>query len=604
MPHETLEVVSRIYIKEVLAGDVSHLINAFVWGEVGPSHDFWCEQYENNRLSPEGRAILEGMIGVKSDTTKTEEEKPVMNLCLAIVVYDALNETVTFQPMPEKVAEFKPDPYVDSPTVDGIRARFRISGEYYSKPSSFRMLSEGGDYVIWDLDKQEPFGRLAEWAKAFGFKNLSQLAHFVKVKSGKGDLLCYNALEALSDPLHDCFRVNFEGVGGETFNEVLSGVYYFAPIVSEKGISFYASYRDSLRDRRSETTYGRFARKIFPKATDAEVEKFSDMLAKKFIKRKFILKEGKKRKDFAHAYGGRRTETLNLVTYSGRKSLANSCMRDNDWGFDAHPAEVYASGDFTIFWLETPEKGLIGGRVVVYFPKDRDPQAGPCYGVCEHSLDLLEQKLKEIGAVSYGHGSDWWGAKLLKVEVDDGFLMPYLDLSAEGREEDGHFILDRKGDLEFCSTEGIIFSTPRCRCYHCDERVDEDYSYHNEDGETFCEDCYHRLYGICEVTQSEYPADDLISDVHTNSRRFLWGNMAHANITVGPDVSVEECYYTDELWLLDDMEEDVDGNYVSPIYARNNLTRVGDSLYSEEQLAKHGLDEDGNEIAEQEGEAA
>jgi hypothetical protein len=70
-----------------------------------------------------------------------------------------------------------------------------------------------------------------------------------------------------------------------------------------------------------------------------------------------------------------------------------------------------------------------------------------------------------------------------------------------------------------------------------------------------------------------------------------------------PDVSTEECYYTEENWLLEDMVQDADDNYVSPIYAENNLTLVSDVWYTKEQLAENGLDENGDEIVTEDNES-
>jgi hypothetical protein len=100
---------------------------------------------------------------------------------------------------------------------------------------------------------------------------------------------------------------------------------------------------------------------------------------------------------------------------------------------------------------------------------------------------------------------------------------------------------------------------------------------------------------------------DEVSLANTNQRRFLWGSVRSSEITVGTDVEIADCHYTDELWVVDDMVEDVDGNFISPIYAADNLTQVKGVWYTSQQLADNGLDEDGNEVVdleEQEGEAA
>lgn len=46
-------------------------------------------------------------------------------------------------------------------------------------------------------------------------------------------------------------------------------------------------------------------------------------------------------------------------------------------------------------------------------------------------------------------------------------------------------------------------------CYHCDETIDEDYSYYSEcTGETYCESCYSELFFYCEHCGSDHMYDD------------------------------------------------------------------------------------------------
>lgn len=45
-------------VRKVLAGDIYALRTAFVWAETPQGHEFWGDQYDTGRLSPEGEAIL------------------------------------------------------------------------------------------------------------------------------------------------------------------------------------------------------------------------------------------------------------------------------------------------------------------------------------------------------------------------------------------------------------------------------------------------------------------------------------------------------------------------------------------------------------------
>lgn len=46
----------------MLDGDISVLIEAFVWGSSAQGHEFWQRQANNGRLSAEGRTILNAWI--------------------------------------------------------------------------------------------------------------------------------------------------------------------------------------------------------------------------------------------------------------------------------------------------------------------------------------------------------------------------------------------------------------------------------------------------------------------------------------------------------------------------------------------------------------
>ena len=590
-----LTPTQKVSIVKVLSGEVETLLYAFNWEETPQGSDFWKDQYVSGTLSNEGRAILESWLGVVPTVeTSKKEEVPVRNLARVPVYYDYENKKVVYD-LDKAEAVIQSTRYRPTEDIDSHLAHFeKVVGSYYTLHSTFYSLFDLQLHVIYDLDAGEVFGKLPTWLSAFGFKNTGQFVEMVTYLRGKDRWREGNHYEFIDSIVH---RSNSKITQLEGFYDLLNLSHFFQPVFSAEGVTYYANYRDVLRDRRTSTTYGRFFRKMFVKATDGMIETLNDYTAKLYKKREFTLHEGKYRKNFKRAYSHKQSGMLNPVTSQSRKSLANSCMRDS---FDTpcHPSEVYASGDFTIYWLEC-EDGNIGGRVVVYFPEDKPPQAGPCYGVCEHSLDLLEAKLEEIGAVLYDD-ADWYGARLLKIDAHGrgSWVMPYLDLCAEAKDDGEYFVLDKRGSYELCSTEGYIGDSDCYTCEGCDERVHEDDVYTNDWGSAYCECCYDERYGRCDVTHDTYEREDL-RDVYTNNPRVTWmGSRRRSLVTVGPDVSTEECYYTDEVWLADDMVTDADDYLVSPIYAENNLTLVSDVWYTKEQLAKNGLDLDGFPIVQ------
>jgi hypothetical protein len=589
----------KVQVAKILDGDINTLLLTFPWDETPQGHDFWFREYESRRLSPEAKFILESWLGtVPTVETPKKEEVPVRNLARVPVYYDIESKKVVYV-LDKAEAVIHYLGYGDC-DIDSPQAHFKLSGESgYTINSTFFNLFDYRSYVIYDLDAGEVFGLLPDWLSTFGLKNTGQFVEMITYLRAKdlwraGDP--YGFMESL---VH---RSKSKITQLEGFYDLLSLSHFFQPVFSAEGVTYSANYRDVIRGRRTSTTYGRFFRKMFVKATDGMIETLSDFTATLYKKREFTLHEGKERKNFKRAYSHKQSSMLNPVTSPSRKSLANSCMRDT---FDTpcHPSEVYASGDFTIYWLECGD-GNIGGRVIVYFPEDKPPQAGPCYGICEHSLDLLEAKLEEIGAVLYDD-ADWYGARLLKIDAQGcgDWVMPYLDLCGEAKDDGDYFVLDKRGSYELCSTEGYIgYGNSYC-CEGCEERISEDEVYTNHWGAAYCECCYDERYGNCEITHHTYERDEL-QDAYTNNPRISWrGSRGRSLVTIGPDVSTEECYYTEENWLLEDMVQDADDNYVSPIYAENNLTLVSDVWYTKEQLAENGLDENGDEIVTEDNES-
>lgn len=589
-------------------GDTSYLVSAFSWANTPQGYAYWDPIYTSGVLTDEARAYLQGFLDEDQTPIKEEvKDKYVFayvsldgegNLQFArtdrrgVILGGFTRERLRSCDLVESF-KFKVDHYWNT--------NFTLRGTHDVEEGSFlsavEVLEDGSYKVVGELDPVK---------KAFGFKNVEHY-YTLMLKLFNGDL-------GISDPWLWNQRSDIEAVAERSGANVdlrvaTNATLFFRPEFTEDGVTAFLNVKDFERGRRSPTTAGRFFRKIMPQLTDAELEKAVDHYNKQFKKRDFTLVRGKDRKDFAHAYNSKQAEMLNPRTSCSRKSLANSCMR-NMYIEGMSPAEVFASGDFEILWLED-DKGRIGGRVVVYLNEGGEPQAGPVYGVCEHSLDMLEQALKEMGAVDFDN-ANWSGARLLHISVyGDDILMPYCDMAEEGW-DDGDFIhIDhRNSDVNLQSTEGYVSHGSRISCEECGDPVHEDELYTNDEGYCYCEHCYYELHSRCDITGEEVPSSD-IGEVYTSQSRHYWRATIDnpGMITVGPSVDWTDCYYTGEDWLLEDMVEDVDGHSVSPRYAQNNLTEANGVWYTKEQLAENGLDEDGEPIAEleeeeQKGEAA
>lgn len=340
-------------------------------------------------------------------------------------------------------------------------------------------------------------------------------------------------------------------------------------------ISLYPNLKEYLRQRKTKMKPGKFYRFVNPDATDAEVEKFVNKYREKYSDKCYTLHVGKKVEDFEFAYTPPNAPSETPVTKDNRKSLVDSCMQDDFSLRKGHPASVYASGDFDIVYLKDHE-GLIAGRCVVYTGRDR-PQAGPCYGVCEKSLNMLEDYLKSIDAETYD--PNWNGAKLLRIEVGNQVLMPYLDVGFSFDEYLNHFVVNGCGEFEASSTDGGMYLEGRHICESCEDSVGEDEVYTNEDGYCYCPFCYNETY-VHDEDGDEIHMDDAVR-VYTSN---IYGShevWMHCN-----SGDYAECEATGDLWDMDNILTNcVEYDFVCMKYAEKymKLNDDGDYYYEKEE---------------------
>jgi hypothetical protein len=382
-------------------------------------------------------------------------------------------------------------------------------------------------------NKYEPCEAVLKWG---GFKYVTEDAY-----SGLMDFLPQSAAKFCYDP-----QIRVDG--------------------DKLKVSLYQNRADWERGRRTVLKVGRAVRMVYPNFTDKEVQTWVDKINRKFSPRKYTLKTGTRAKDFVHAYTHKQSPYENPRTTSSRKCLADSCMRYNfvgDEGFDWHPVEAYASGDFMIVWTEDDD-GNIGSRAVVSTHGD-EWVAGPVYGVCEKSLDMIEEYITSHDGHLFKGDLGWTGARVCKLDSgDDRYVGPYFDSGEYLRDDGKFFVVDPNGSIGTSDHEGYFEYDNRPMCYACECRVREDYVMHSEDGYSYCDECYHERYTYCEEDDCEINADDAVY-VQCKTR---WG---YGAMTVHSDYAVQ-CSYSHEWWHINDIVEDYHGDPVSPQYAYDNLS--------------------------------
>jgi hypothetical protein len=173
----------------------------------------------------------------------------------------------------------------------------------------------------------------------------------------------------------------------------------------------------------------------------------------------------------------------------------NSCMSHGANSFDSscHPVRVYGAGDLAVAYLAVG--GTISGRALCWPEKKL---YGRIYGD-EHRMEVA---LSDAG---YTYGS-LAGAKLLKIEDEDGIVCPYIDRDGYVEDCGDHLRISRHGGLDAQYTNGLLQERgDPCEC--CATPVaDEDALYLRDT--RYCERCYDSNTFYCDGYDERYHNDD------------------------------------------------------------------------------------------------
>lgn len=171
----------------------------------------------------------------------------------------------------------------------------------------------------------------------------------------------------------------------------------------------------------------------------------------------------------------------------------SSCMSKSlsYYNSSVHPVRVYAAGDLALAYLE--REGEITARAIVWPEKKIHSRI---YGDNVRLRGMLED-------AGFSEG-DLDGAKLLRIEEGNGFVMPYVD-GADGAKDDGDYLILGRGRI--CTGNSCGLSEEGYSCSCCASFVSEDDCRSNDNGEMFCDSCYSDNYSYCEYYEEDYPAE-------------------------------------------------------------------------------------------------
>ena len=369
-------------------------------------------------------------------------------------------------------------------------------------------------------------------------------------------------------------------------------------------ISVYQSRKDLDNDRQVAMKPGRAIKLMFPELEDAKVLMLVDTFLDKYATREYTIHTSQDAEMFKKAYSGDQVATQNINHSEMHKSLACSCMRytfkdgNGPMNLPKHPVEAYASGDFTIVYTEDSE-GLISGRCVVCTADTENITHGPIYGACVGAIDMIEHHLRTMGSTPACDG-DWEGARLVAIpfngeDRDDGFIAPYIDVEPRALTAGQYLVIDRSGELDANSYQGVLNSGEQCCNCGCSlDEYDQRYSEYNDN--TYCSDCFYDDHFFCEYTQEDCHVNESVRVYETCTDGGVTFELAHETVDSTDNVALcidgkhwclDECYYCEDEdeWISPtSMENYFFSSWDGELYNndRKVITENGDDVTKEE----------------------
>jgi hypothetical protein len=235
----------------------------------------------------------------------------------------------------------------------------------------------------------------------------------------------------------------------------------------------------------------------------------------------YTFKHSKKKEDFVHAYVGPFSQDRMFDTSSTYKKLTDSCMRykadDFDNGTDGHhPVEAYASGDFTIFWVED-QNGGISARCTAYEHTEGKYHLAPIYAHSQQAINFLKAQLDAFSHRGVSVGS-WEGAELVVIKNDyGGIVAPYLDGHSGGNLCGNRItISDDDGNTHEHGADGTWQELEIYTCADC-EGISSDLFFINSDD--ICRSCQEVRYYEEELEREEAEREEKANQLELEEER-------------------------------------------------------------------------------------
>jgi hypothetical protein len=323
-------------------------------------------------------------------------------------------------------------------------------------------------------------------------------------------------------------RATYDSDLGKITQALNSVLTYACPIVAPENPELLAIFVDPKHieiGRRTTGKPGKLLGKLLPGATSKEKEAFAVWWKETIILPRdgLTVKETTDGTVIGDIYKGTQARSSDpSLSARGWKSLSASCMRYSFDHLPQHPATAYGSGDFKLYWVEN-SAGHIAARVVVAIRGGRFVP-GPIYCNSNAAGDILEKHIQqEREKPRDGDSVDsesWINCRLERVEFNGGFIAPYLD-NFQSVKDTGSFLKicsSSNADIELSDTSGLVYAGGRYVCSCCDDRIDEDSAYHDDNGECYCDYCYSERFTMCEHCYDTTLRDDMVNILNWRGR--------------------------------------------------------------------------------------
>lgn len=332
---------------------------------------------------------------------------------------------------------------------------------------------------------------------------------------------------------------------------------------------------------RTPMKMGRAIRTMFPCLTDSEVDRIVDKHRRLYGQRDWVLREATTGTAIGEVYGMPYADTRNLETTHNHKALCNSCMRYDFTSCDhgslpVHPATMYGQDEWVLAYLIEDGTGLLGGRVIIHRNPNGRVTAGPVYGVCQDSVDTLQEYLDDQG-IPFADYGDWVGAKLTYIPHSshgtDYTIGAYLDVEPRRGEVDYDektITITREYGVDFSNYSGRIPVRKMKPCDCCGEHIDPEELYEVSGGHEYCYECRDYNCFQCECCGS-YCMDSEVTEAYHYGRSgsnpaYIYEQSICSYCADNEYVEVECDDYGTILFHMPDTAETIHGEHIPAHY--------------------------------------